>query len=155
MGHMEILVAYEGRRGRARQAADAVADAAASRGVAALIRAIDEVEPAHLTTTAAVIAGCWTVGKVPFGDRPTRRMARWVETLPPLDGKPVGLFCTYRFFPHTFADMTTRTAETLHDLSHRFELNGAKVVATRSINLRSIDSDAAKLVDRTFEHLPG
>jgi hypothetical protein len=100
-----------------------------------------------------VIAGCWTPGNVPFGDAPTRRMAAWVEALPPLDGKPVGVFCTYRFFPHTFADTAARTAETEHELASRFELKGAKVVTTRAFHIDSIDKDAAELVDLVLEHI--
>jgi len=151
---MDVLVAYESRRGWARRAADAVADAAASHGVATLIRRIDQISPDHLAAADALVAGCWTPGKVPFGDRPTRRMTAWIERLPPLDGKPVGLFCTYRFFPHTFADTTTRAAETLHELSSRFEMKGATVAATRSIHFKAIEESATDLIDRVLAQTP-
>jgi flavodoxin len=150
---MAMLVAYESGLGRARRAADAVADAAAGRGVATLVRAIDEVDPEYIAGSEAVIVGCWTPGKVPFGDQPTRRMCRWIDGLPELDGKTIGVYCTYRFFPRSFADTATRTAETLHELSSRFELKGGTVAATRSINYWAIDEAAADLVRRTLGHV--
>jgi hypothetical protein len=132
-----------------------VACAAASRGVATVIRAIDEVEPARLANADAVIAGCWTPGMAPFGGRPMRRMERWIEGLSPFDEMSVGLFCTYRFFPHTFADTTVRTAKTLRNLSSLFEARGAKVAATRAINFNSIGEEAAILVERLLEPVSG
>lgn len=148
---MDLLVIYESELGRARDAADAIANAAAAHGVATLIRSIEEFEPSHLESAGAVVAGCWTQGKVPFGDTPTRNLAAWVEDLPALDGMPVGVFCTYRFFPHTFADTATRTAETENELSTRFEAKGAKVVARMSINSGSIDDGATQLADSLLE----
>ncbi len=148
---MNVLVACEDDRGRSRRAAEAVADAAARHGVPTLLRSIDRVEAAHLEQADAIIAGCWLPGKVPFGDPPTRRMAGWIEGLPPLEGTPVGVFCLYRFMPHTFADTATRTAETLFELSSRFEAKGAEVAATRAIWTRFMDKGAGILVDRLLE----
>jgi flavodoxin len=148
---MTLLVIYEGNRGRVRRAAIAIADAAASHGVATLVRSIDEVEESYLASADAVIAGCWTPGNVPFGDAPTRRMAAWIEGLPNLNGKPAGVFCTYRFFPHTFADTAARTAETEHELASRLELKGARVIATKAFHFDSIEKDAAELVALVLE----
>jgi flavodoxin len=150
---MPVLIAYESGVGRARRAADAIADAAGDHGVATLVRSIDDVKQDYVETSDVLIVGCWTPGKVPFGDRPTRRMGRWIESLPRIDGKPVGVYCTYRFFPHTFADTAARTAETLTELGNRLEEKGARVVATRSMNLRAIGRAAVALVDEALEHL--
>lgn len=149
---MSVLVVYGSLHGRTRRTAAAIADAAAERGVATLIRAADEFEPAHLEANA-LIAGCWTRSDVPFGGKPTRQLAAWIDRLPPLEGKPVGVFCTYRFFGHTFADTTARTAETLAELSRHFEMKGAKVAATRAINLRSIEQGAAALTVEVLDHV--
>jgi flavodoxin len=147
---MEILVAYDGEHGQIRQVADAVADAAASRGVATILLSVGDIEPTHVDSADGVIAGCWTPGDVPFGGKPTRRMATWIDSLPPLNNKPVGVFCLFRFFPHTFADTTTRVAESLDQLSNRFEMKGANVAVTQSIHTKSIDEDATLLVDALF-----
>ncbi|MCP3975057.1 MAG: hypothetical protein GY720_11260 [bacterium] len=148
---MDLLVVYESELGRGRDAADAIAKAAAAHGVATLIRSIDEFEPFHLEPADALVAGCWTQGKVPFGDAPTRNLAAWIEELPDLGGMPVGVFCTYRFFPHTFADMATRTAETEAELANRFESKGGEVVARVSINTGSIEEGADKLVESVLQ----
>lgn len=91
---------------------------------------------------------------MPFGGEPTTRMVRWIDGLPPLDGKPVGVFCTYRFFPHTFADTAARTAETQGELARRFELRGANVLAARSMHVRSLEDAAARLIESVTAHLP-
>jgi flavodoxin len=151
---MVILVVYESPRGRARDTAEAVARAAASHGVATLISSIDEDVAKRVAKSAdALIAGCWISGKVPFGGAPTQRMFDWIESLPPLEGKPVGVFCMYKFFPNTFADMATRTAEVESTLASSFEVIGGNVVASSSINLKSIDEGAALLVEMVLEHL--
>jgi flavodoxin len=150
---MDVLVAYESDRGRARHAAEALAHAAASHGVPTLTLPIDEVEPTHLAGVDAIIAGCWMPGKVPFGDMPTRRLGRWIDQLPPCEGRPAAVFCTYRFLPHTFADTATRTAETLSELSTRFELRGARIATTRAIWTRFVDKGAAILVDDLLERV--
>jgi flavodoxin len=150
---MEILVAYDGEHGQIRQVADAVADAAAFRGVATILLTVGDIDSAHIDSADAVIAGCWTPGDVPFGGKPTRRMATWIDGLPPLNDKPVGVFCLFRFFPHTFADTTTRVAESLNQLSSRFEMKGANVAVTQSIHTKSIDEDATRLVDALLARL--
>lgn len=146
-----VLVVCESERGRAGSAADAIATAAARHGADTLTGTIADTPPARVTQADAVILGCWTPGKVPFGDEPARRLTGWIETLPNLDDKPVGVFCVYRFFPHTFADMTTRVAETEHKLVGRLVRKGARVVAKRAMHFKSIDVDAAELAEGVLE----
>jgi menaquinone-dependent protoporphyrinogen IX oxidase len=150
---MEVLVAYEGRRGRTRRAADVFADVLASRSVATIVRDIDAIGAGDLSAADAMIAGCFTPGDVPFGGPPTEHMSRWIEALPDLDGMAIAVFCTYTFFPHTFADTAARTAETLNEMSTRFELRGGKVVATRSMYTKSLEAAAADLVDKLLQYL--
>ena len=151
---MAVLVVYESKRDRSREVADAIADAAADHNLSTLIRTIDETTPKQIASAAAVVAGCTAAADVPFGHKPTRSIAQWINGLDSLEGKPVGVFCAYKFFPHTFADTTVRVSETLDKLSARFELKSGKVTAARWINLKSIDTDAAKLVDELAGNLP-
>ncbi len=151
---MDVLVAYESQRGRARRAAQAVAEAAAGHGVATLVRPIDDVEASDIAGADALIAGCWVRGDVPFGGEPARRMAAWVRGLPDLGGKPAGVYCTYRFFPHTFADTAARTAETLHKIGTGLELRGAAVTVTQSIHFGAMSDGAAKLIHRLLKQVP-
>lgn len=146
-----VLVVCESERGRTGSAADAIATAAARHGADALTGTIDDTPPARVAQADAVILGCWAPGKVPFGDEPARRLADWIETLPNLDGKPVGVFCVYRFFPHTFADMATRVAETERNLVGRLERKGARVASKRAIHFKSINANAAELAEGVLE----
>ena len=145
-----VIVICESARGHARQAANAIAQAADSLGAATLVRAIDEVESLQIAAADVVIAGCWASGKTPFGDVPSRRLADWIDDLPALSGKRVGVFCTYRLFPHTFADMAARTAKAEDRLISRFENKGGEVTGHRAIHLRSIRADAEQLVARVL-----
>ena len=101
-----MYVAYESRRGRARRAAAAVADAAAAEGVATLVRSINEAVPDDIRFASGLVIGCWAKVDTPFGGEPVQRVIAWADHLPELNGKPIGVFCTYTFFPHTFADTT-------------------------------------------------
>ena len=148
-----VLVVCESERGRTGSAADAIATAAARHGADALTGTIDDTLPARVAHADAVILGCWAPGKVPFGDEPARRLTGWIEALPNLDGKPFGVFCVYRFFPHTFADMATRVAETERKLVDRLVRKGARVVAKRAIHFKSINADAAELAEGVLERV--
>lgn len=148
-----VVVVCESQRGRASAVAAAARDAAKARGFEATVGVIEDVAPSTIAAADALIAGCWMPGKAPFGDEPMQRMMDWIESLEPLEGKPIGIFCTYRFFPHTFADTATRTAETERALKVRFERKGGKVAAKRSIHMNSIEEDTAALVDAVLEHV--
>ncbi|NIQ29795.1 MAG: hypothetical protein GTN89_05360, partial [Acidobacteria bacterium] len=70
---------------------------------------------------------------------------RCIGALPPLDGKRVGVFCTYRFFPHTFADTVTRVSETLYQFKRGLEEKGAVVVADEALHRRTIADSTESL----------
>lgn len=148
-----MYIVYEGRRGRARRAAEAVAQAAAEKGIATILRSIDEAVAEDLLGAKALVAGCWTRVDTPFGGEPVRRTVEWIESLPALDGKPVGVFCTYTFFPHTFADTTARASEVLAALSSGLELKGGKIVASHPLHYQAFEAGATKLVDEMVDHL--
>jgi flavodoxin len=150
---MSVLVVYESHHNRAGSVVNAIADAATARGVSSLIRTIGNVTPADVDRTDAVIAGCWMPGHAPLSSESTQNMMGWIENLGPMNGKPVGLFCTYRFFPYSFADMASRTARMERELTARFERKGANVVAKRSIYFKSIDEEATELVQSVIEHV--
>lgn len=150
---LKILVVHGGQHGRACSAAEAIAEAADSRGLSTLVRSVDEATPADVSAADAVIAGCWVPGREPLSNEMTLRMMGWIQGLAPMSGKPVGLFCTYRFFPYTFADMATRTARMENELAVRFERKGARIVAMRSIHFKSIDEEAAGLVRSLIDHV--
>lgn len=149
-----MYVAYESRRGRARRAAEAVAEAAASHGVATLVRSISDAVSNDLVDAPALVVGCWTKVDTPFGGQPVRTVSNWIRSLPELHGKPVGLFCTYTFFPHTFADTTARTSEVLALLGGAIEEMGGKVVSSHAFHFQAFESSAETLVTELLDHLP-
>ena len=148
---MDMYVVCENRRGKVRQAADAISEAAAAHGVATLVRSIDEAVLDDLLATDVVVAGCKLYSDTPFGGEPTRRMSKWIDGLPALDGLQVGVFCTYSFFPHTFADVTARASEVLAGLSLVFEAKGGRVVATRGLHQGEFDNGAIAFVSKVLE----
>lgn len=148
-----VVVVCESQRGRASAVAEAARDAVRARGFEATVGVMEDVAPSTIAAADALIAGCWMPGKAPFGDEPMQRMMDWIESLDPLDGKPIGIFCTYRFFPHTFSDTATRTAETEHLLQARFEGKGGRIAAKRSIHVNSITEDTAALVESVLEQV--
>ena len=150
---MAVLVVYESKRDHTRPVADAIADAVAEYDIPTLIRSVDETKPTHVKAATVLVAGCITPGDIPFGGKPTQRMATWINDLDSLEGKPVAAYCAYRFFPHTFADTTTRVAETLSKLTAHFDLRGGTVTASQGINLKSVDKGAKDLVEQMLGHI--
>ena len=148
-----VVVVCESQSGRASSVTDAARDMIKGRGFEATVGVMEDVAASTIAAADALIAGCWMPGKAPFEDEPVQRMATCIDSLEPLHGKPVGIFCMYRFFPHTFADTATRTAETEHLLADRFERKGGRIAAKRSIHVNSIEEDTAALVESVLEHV--
>lgn len=147
---MDMYVVCESRRGKVHQAADALSEAAAAHGVATLVRSIDEAVLDDLLATDVVVAGCKLHSDTPFGGEPTRRMSEWIDALPALDGLRVGVFCTYSFFPHTFADVTARVSEALAGLSSAFEAKGGRVVAAQGLHQGDFNTAAVSFVSKVL-----
>ena len=150
-----MYITYESRRGRARRAAEAVAEAAASHGVPTLVRSIDEAISKDIQAAPALVIGCWTKVDTPFGGEPVRLVTKWIDDLPELHGKPVGMFCTYTFFPHTFADTAARTAEVLALLGAAVERQGGKVVSSHSFHFQAFEKSAETLVTEVIDQMTG
>ena len=149
-----VIVACESQKGRAGEVIEAARDAIRARGFGATVGVIEYLAASTIASADALIAGGWMPGKAPFGDEPKQLMIGWIDSLEPLNGKPIGVYCTYRFFPHTFADTATRTAETEHLLQAKFEEKGGNVASKRAIHVNSIEEDAAALVESVLEHVP-
>ena len=150
-----MYIAYESRRGRARRAAETVAEAAASHGVATLVRSITEAVAKDLLDAPSLVIGCWAKVDTPFGGEPVRNVSKWIDTLPELQGKPIGMYCTYTFFPHTFADTTARTSEVLALLGAAIEEKGGKVVSSHSFHFQAFETSAEILVAEVLDHTAG
>jgi hypothetical protein len=142
----DVLIAYESAQGRAPRAAAAMARAVRDLGREPVVTLIDQVRPADVVNARTLLVGGWARTRYPFGGDTIEHALRWIESLPPLDGKQVGVFCTYRFFPRTFADTTARVSEVLGLFKRGFEAKGAVVVADHSLHVRSLEEASQAFV---------
>jgi hypothetical protein len=111
-----------------------------------VVKLIDQVMPADIARARTLLVGGWVRTRYPFGGDTIEHALEWIDSLPPLDGKQVGVFCTYRFFPRTFADTTARVSEALGLVKRSFEAKGAFVVADHSLHMRSLDQASQAFV---------
>jgi flavorubredoxin len=95
---MNVLVMYESRNGHTRQAAEAIASAARKQQLDVKLKSVAEVSKLDVDLADVLFVGTWVHGLILFGVRPAGAEL-WGPSLPPLDRKPVGVFCTYRFNP--------------------------------------------------------
>jgi hypothetical protein len=85
-----------------------------------------------------LFVGPWVHGMVLFSVRPAGA-EQWVPSLPPLSGKPVGIFCTYVFHPRG----------SLQALDEMLEARGATICAQRAFH-RSRPGDGAEELVRSM-----
>jgi flavodoxin len=95
---MNVLVLYQSRSGHTRDTAEAIAQAARDLHNEAVVKSVIEVSKADVQNADVLFVGTWVQGLILFGVRPAGAEL-WVPALPPLEGKPVGIFCTYAFNP--------------------------------------------------------
>lgn len=146
-----MYVVYQSHHAKARRAAEEITRAAHDCGMDASLGPIDELDSGAIENADVLVAGCTTKVDTPFGGEATATTRSWIDQIPDLDGKPCAVFCTYSFFPHTFADVTTRTAEVLDSLERGLEMRGGKVVASQAILNRKMSEGADALVARIAE----
>jgi hypothetical protein len=146
-----VLFIYEGDRRRVRRAAASMAACTRSLGAEPTLMPVAVATRADVERADSVIVGCRARTRYPFGGEPVRDMCHWIEDLPPLEGKPAGVFCTYGFFPRTFADTVTRVSETLDMLSRRLTAKGARVVADHAFDRASSGDLQTEFVANVLE----
>jgi flavodoxin len=95
---MKVLVLYQSRSGHTRDAAEAIAQAARDLNHEVNFKSVIEVRKADIENADALFVGTWIQGFILFGVKPAGAEL-WVPALPSLEGKPVGIFCTYAFNP--------------------------------------------------------
>jgi hypothetical protein len=115
-----------------------------------VVKSIDEVLETEVVKAATLLVGGLVRTSYPFGGATIDHALEWIESLPPLDGKQVGVFCTYRFFPRTFADTTARVSEALGRVRRAFEARGATVVADHSLHMSKIEKSSQAFVHAVF-----
>jgi flavodoxin len=120
---MKVLVLYQSRNGHTRQTAEAIASAARDQQLDVKVRSVAEVSPSEVERADLLFVGTWVHGLILFGVRPAGADL-WAPALPPLEGKPVGIFCTYRFNPRN----------SLNKLDDLLTARGATVLGKRAFH---------------------
>lgn len=129
---MNVLVLYQSRNGHTRSAAEVVAQAARNLNHNVNVKSVIEVRQADVEQADALFVGTWVQGLILFGVRPAGAEL-WVPALPSLEGKPVGIFCTYAFNPRS----------SLPALGAMLAARGATIVGQRAFH-RSRPGDGAE-----------
>jgi flavodoxin len=120
---MNVLVLYQSRKGHTRSAAEAIARAAHTLNHNVNIKSIIEVRPTDVENANVLFIGTWIQGFILFGVKPAGAEL-WVQSLPSLAGKSVGIFCTYAFNPRG----------SLQSLGVMLEAHGATLVGQRAFH---------------------
>jgi flavodoxin len=132
---MNILVLYHSRNGHTRDAADAIGRVARDLKHNVLVKSVIEVTKGDIQNADLLFAGTWVHGLILFGVKPAGAEL-WVPALPSLDGKRVGIFCTYAFNPRGG----------LSTLKSMLEARGATVIGQRAFHRSRPDDGAALFV---------
>lgn len=128
-----VLVAYQSRGGRTRALAAEVADRLAGSSRSVRLLPLHQVGRTELASCDVLIVGTWVEGMVVAGVGPAKATTRWLDALPPLPGKRVGVFCSYGVAPR----------KTLAIMRQAFEQRGAEVVAEVAIGRSSAGGPAS------------
>lgn len=137
---MNVLILYQSRQGHTRAAAEAVAQAARDLNHTVTLKAVIEVRPADVEKADALFIGTWVHGFILFGVRPAGADL-WVPSLPSLQGKPVGIFCTYAFHPRG----------SLEKLGAMLAARGARIAGQRAFHRSRPAEGAAPFVQAVLK----
>ena len=141
---MKVLVLYQSRSGHTRDAAEAIAQAARDMNNETVVKSIIEVQKADVEKADALFIGTWIQGFILFGTKPAGAEL-WVPALPSLEGKPVGIFCTYAFNPRG----------SLQKLGAMLAARGAKILGQRAFHRSRPTEGAAAFVQSVLQPAKG
>jgi flavodoxin len=139
---MNVLVLYQSRSGHTRQAAEAIAKAARDLDHSVTVKSVIEVQKADVEAAEVLFIGTWVQGFILFGVKPADAKL-WVPALPSLEGKPVGIFCTYAFHPRA----------SLRDLGTMLEGKGAIIAKQRAFHRRRPGHGAESFVQDVLQSM--
>lgn len=137
---MNILVLYQSRNGHTREAAEAIGNAARALHHDVRVKSVVEASKSDIQNADLLFAGTWVHGMILFGVKPAGAEL-WVPALPALNGKQVGIFCTYAFNPRG----------SLRTLASMLEARGATVIGQRAFHRRQPGEGAASFVQQVLQ----
>jgi flavodoxin len=141
---MNVLVLYQSRSGHTRDAAEAIAQAVRNLNYEVVVKSVIEVRKADVENADALFVGTWVQGLILFGVKPAGAEL-WVPALPSLEGKPVGVFCTYAFHPRA----------SLRRLGALLAARGATILGERAFHRSRPGAGAESFVQSVLQSVEG
>ena len=138
---MNIVVIHQSRSGNTKKAAELIGGAIASSENKVTVRSTENLDFKELADADLIFVGTWVDGLVLFGHRPGD--IGKLNLIPPLWGKNVVAFMTHAVNPGKAASK----------FSSFLEAKGAKVISSRSINKRELDSEIGPFVKEAMAEL--
>lgn len=133
---MKLLVMYQSRSGHTKKAAEGIGKAAKNLNHEVSVKSVIEVNKADVEKADVLFIGTWVHGLILFGVRPAEAEL-WVPSLPSLEGKPIGVFCTYAFNPRG----------SLKKLGAMLEERGATIVGEKAFHRSRSDEGSEAFVE--------
>lgn len=92
----KILITYRSKTGITKKYAEEIAGYLQTKGVEVSNVAIEDFNNEMLNGTDMLLFGAWTHGLMILLQHPDKPWKKFVESLPDLEGKKMGLFTTYK-----------------------------------------------------------
>lgn len=127
-----ILVGYASEGGTTARVANAIANRFVARGYRARALPVQRIGAPELARADVLIVGTWVEGLVVTHVHAARAMRTWLDELPHLAGRPVGLFCTY----------AVNAKDTLDEMRLAIETRGGRVVGAAHFSSSELKGDA-------------
>ena len=147
---MEVLIVFEGQRGSTQRVAEALQQAVALHRHVGTLAVLEDTTPEAVAAADAVLLGCWSEGDEPFGGEATRHLVDWIEALPDLAGKPIGVYCATSALPKPFSHAGDSADAAIAALCRGVEDRSGEVAATHAFNRFGLDPEAAAFVEAVF-----
>ena len=138
---MNIVVIHQSRSGNTKKAAELIGGAIASSENKVTVRSTENLDFKELADADLIFVGTWVDGLILFGHR-SGDIGK-LNLIPPLWGKNVVAFMTHAVNPGKAASK----------FSSFLEAKGAKVISSRSINKRELDSEIRPFVKEAMAEL--
>ena len=138
---MNIVVIHQSRSGNTKKAAELIGGAIASSENKVTVRSTENLDFKELADADLIFVVTWVDGLILFGHRPGD--IGKLNLIPPLWGKNVVAFMTHAVNPGKAASK----------FSSFLEAKGAKVISSRSINKRELDSEIRPFVKEAMAEL--
>lgn len=138
---MNIVVIHQSRSGNTKKAAELIGGAIASSESKVTVRSAENLDFKELANADLIFVGTWVDGLILFGHRPGD--IGKLNLIPPLWGKNVVAFMTHAANP----------GKAVSKFTNFLESKGAKVIFSRSINKRKLESEISPFVKEVLAEL--